>query len=80
MAKNIQSDASVVSCSAPSLSAPRTMTVDIPADADAILVTLQLDRTLAECVFADAELRGVRPCDVLANALREHYERINLHP
>jgi hypothetical protein len=56
------------------------MTIDLPADADAILATLQLEPRLAERVFADAELRGVRPCDVLANAPREHYERIDLHP
>ena len=54
----------------------RTMTVEFAADDAAIVISLELDRTLAERVFADASLRGVRPSDVVANALREHYERI----
>jgi len=56
-----------------------TMTIDFAASAEAILITVQLDHKLAERVFADAELREVRPCDLVANALREHYERIDLH-
>ena len=63
-----------------SLSAHRTMTVEFEADAEAILVTLQLEPKLAERVFADAALRGVRPSEVLANALREHYERLDGGP
>ncbi len=56
-----------------------TMTIDFAASAEAILITVQLDHKLAERVFADAALRDVRPCDLVAHALREHYKRIDLH-
>ena len=59
------------------MSANRTMTVDFTSDGGAILISLQLDPKLAERVFADATLRDVRPSDVVSNALREHYERID---
>jgi hypothetical protein len=60
--------------------ATRTMTIDFEADDEAILISLQLDRALAERVFADATVRQVRPSDVAAAALREHYARSDLHP
>ena len=55
------------------------MTVEFASDAEAIVIAVQLDRHLAERVFADAEVRGVRPADVLQNALIQHYERTDLH-
>ena len=61
------------------MSAPRTVTLDFAADAEAILLSVQLDTQLASQVFADAERRGVRPSDVVTNALREHYARLNAH-
>src|SRR5215204_5768648 len=62
------------------VSPPWTMTIDFAADAQAIIISLQLDHRLAERVFADAEVRGVRACDVVANALHEYYARVDLHP
>lgn len=55
------------------------MTVDFASDSEAIIIAVQLDRHLAERVFADAEVRGVRPADVVQNALTEHYERTDRH-
>jgi hypothetical protein len=59
--------------------AARTVTIDFAADADAIVISVQLDTKLAELVFADADARGVRPCDVVTNALLEHYDRLDPH-
>jgi len=60
-------------------SVARTMTVEFTGDDEAILVCLQLEPKLAQRVFADATVRDVRPSDVIANALREHYARVDLH-
>ena len=57
----------------------QAMTVDFASDSEAIVIAVQLDRQLAERVFADAEVRGVRPADVVQNALTEHYQRTDLH-
>jgi hypothetical protein len=54
------------------------MTVDMTTEDEAILVLVQLDRMLAERVFADAFTRAVRPRDLIANALREHYAHVDL--
>jgi hypothetical protein len=59
------------------MSAARTVTIDFAADADAIVISVQLDTKLAELVFADADARGVRPSEVVTNALLEHYERLD---
>jgi hypothetical protein len=53
------------------------MTIKFRASPDVILIALQLDHSLAERVFADATLRDLPPCDLVAQALREHYERID---
>jgi hypothetical protein len=58
------------------MSGARTVTIDFAADAEAIVISVQLELGLAELVFADADARGVRPCDVVANALLEHYDRL----
>jgi hypothetical protein len=55
------------------------MTIKFNASPEVVLIAVALDHTLAERVFADAALREVRPCDLVASALREHYERIDLH-
>ena len=61
------------------MSAARTVTLDFAADAEAILLSVQLDAELASQVFADAQRRAVRPSDIVENALREHYARLNAH-
>jgi hypothetical protein len=62
------------------VSTNRTVTVDFASDDGAILISVQLEPNLAQRVFADATLRDVRPSDLIANALREHYERIDREP
>ena len=57
----------------------QAITVDFATDSEAIVIAVQLDRHLAERVFADAGVRGVRPADVVQNALTEHYERMDSH-
>jgi hypothetical protein len=60
------------------VSATRTMTVDITTEDEAILILVQLDCALAERVFADASIRALRPRDLIASALREHYAQLDL--
>lgn len=55
------------------------ITIDFAVDAEAIVIAVQLDRELAAHVFADAEMRDVRPSELVANALTEHYARLALH-
>ena len=55
------------------------VTVEFARDSEAVVIAVQLDRHLAERVFADAEVRGVRPADVVQNALIDHYERVGSH-
>ena len=62
------------------MSATRTVTVDFTSDDGAMLISVQLEPNLAQRVFADATLRDVRPSDLITNALREHYERIDREP
>jgi len=61
------------------VSSNHTVTVDFTSDHEAILISVQLAPQLAERVFADATVRNVRPSEVIANALREHYDRIDSH-
>jgi hypothetical protein len=62
------------------VSTNRTVTVDFTSDDGAILISVQLEPNLAQRVFADATLRDVRPSDLITNALREHYDRIDREP
>jgi hypothetical protein len=53
------------------------MNVDFGRDAEAVVLSVQLDHRLAALVLADAHRRDIRPCDVIATVLDEHYARID---
>lgn len=51
--------------------------VEPAGDGELLLVAMHLEPELAERVLADAAERDVPPGDVMADALREHYARLD---